>query len=191
MLLHAESTETIQRGFPVEQVMNDYFMAVNEKQKRPRAVRAKKTPMTEEQKAAKAAEKEAAKAAKAAAKAAKAEAKAAEKKEWMSPTRFSAEAEDGSVVQFKGINGAFLRIVRHRTSGIVQKKVESNWTPEANDAFEKEYGTQEPIATPTNVLAEVVTANETSATVEEPVKRLVKSLRHNPLTMPKRLNYSQ
>lgn len=166
---HAESTESIPRGFPVEQVMEAYFEALNQKQTRPRAVRAKKAPMTEEEKAAKAEAKAAEKAAKAAAKALKDAEKAAEKKEWMTPVRFSAEAEDGSIKQFKGTNGSFLRIQRHRTSGIVRKKVENNWTPEANDAFEKEYGTQEPIDTPTNVLAEVVIANEKPVVVEEPM----------------------
>ena len=157
----AESKELLSRGhdFPVEDVLNAYFTELAAKPAG-RAKSAKKPALTEEEKAAKAEEKKQKKLAAAAARAEKRKLADAEKKEWMTPTRFSAES-NGTAIQFKGINGSFLRIQRHRSSGIVRKKVESNWTPEANEAFKNEFGSQVPAKPKPNVLKTV--ASETVA----------------------------
>lgn len=152
----AESKELLSRGhdFPVEDVLNAYFTELAAKPAG-RAKSAKKPALTDEEKAAKAEEKKQKKLAAAAARAEKKKLADAEKKEWMTPTRFSAES-NGTVQQFKGVNGSFLRIQRHRSTGIVRKKVESNWTPEANEAFQNEFGNQVPVQPKPNVLKAVV-----------------------------------
>ena len=158
----AESNELITRGADISAsvILTAYFHDLDTRPPTRRAKSAKKPALTEEEKAAKAEEKKQKKLAAAAAKAEKKKLADAEKKEWMTPTRFSAES-NGTVQQFKGVNGSFLRIQRHRSTGIVRKKVESNWTPEANEAFTSEYGSQVATAPKPNVLKAV--ASETVA----------------------------
>merc|ERR1712166_1531116 len=62
---------------------------------------------------------------------------AKEKKEWMTQKRITDPNNGGE--ELRGINGAFLRIQKHRTLGNFRKLVVDNWTEKANEVFETNY----------------------------------------------------